>query len=282
MLGLAGATIPAALLRGDTGKADFTLRIGPVSVELAPKRIVRTTGYNGVSPGPMLRVREGQMVSIDVINETGSPNIVHWHGLTIPSAVDGSMEEGTPLVPARGQRRYSFTAAPSGTRWYHTHMMAGRKLDRATYTGEFGFFYIEPRNDPGRYDQEYFLALKEWDAFFTTAGSDEGLDVGYKYFSINDHGLGHGEPVRVKEGQRVLFHILNASATRQHRIGVAGHAFEVVALDGNPVPVKRKTDALELGPAERVDAVVEMNRPGVWVLGEADDHDRDNGMGIVD
>ena len=279
MLGLLGAG--ATVLAADAGKADFTLRIGPVAVELAPKHIVKTTGYNGISPGPLLRMREGQRVSIDVVNETGSANIVHWHGLTIPSEVDGSMEEGTPMVPAHGQRRYSFVAAPAGSRWYHTHIMAGRNLDRATYTGEFGFLYIEPHNDAGQYDLEVFLALKEWDAYFTTAGSDAGIDVGYKYFSINDHALGHGEPIRVKEGQRVLLHILNASATRHHRLGLAGHVFEVVALDGNPVPVRKKTDALELGPAERIDAVVEMNRPGVWVMGDSDDHDRNAGMGIV-
>jgi FtsP/CotA-like multicopper oxidase with cupredoxin domain len=290
VLGLLGAAaIPGAVLRSArvfaqepaAAKADFTLRIGPVSVELAPKRIVKTTGYNGTSPGRLLRMREGQMVSLDVFNETDAANLVHWHGLTVPSVMDGSMEEGTPTVPAHGQRRYSFIAAPAGTRWYHSHMPAGRNLKRAMYTGEFGFLYIEPRNDAGRYDQEMFLALKEWDPYMTTAGEDAGLDVGYKYFSINDRALGHGEPVRVKEGQRVLFRILNASATMHRRIGLAGHEFQVIAMDGNPVPVQKKTDALELGPAERIDAVVEMTRPGVWVLGDSKDHDREGGMGIV-
>jgi FtsP/CotA-like multicopper oxidase with cupredoxin domain len=290
VLGLLGtAAIPGAVLRSArafaqgpaAAKADFTLRIGSVSVELAPKRIVKTTGYNGTSPGQLLRMREGQMVSLDVFNETDAANLVHWHGLTIPSVMDGSMEEGTPTVPAHGQRRYSFIAAPAGTRWYHSHMPAGRNLKRAMYTGEFGFLYIEPRNDAGRYDQEMFLALKEWDPYMTTAGEDAGLDVGYKYFSINDRALGHGEPIRVKEGQRVLFRILNASATMHRRIGLAGHEFQVIAMDGNPVPVQKKTDALELGPAERIDAVVEMTRPGVWVLGDSKDHDREGGMGIV-
>ena len=185
------------------------------------------------------------------------------------------------MVPAHGQRRYSFTVAPAGTRWYHTHVSAGRNMKRATYTGEFGFLYIEPRNDAGRYDQEVFLALKEWDPYMTTAGEDSGLNVAYKYFSINDRSLGSGEPVRVKEGQRVLFRILNASATMQRRIGLAAHQFQVLAMDGNPVPVQKKTDALEFGPAERIDAVVEMNRPGVWVLGDSNDHDREHGLGIV-
>ncbi len=279
MLRLLATAIPAA--GAAVAEPDFTLRIAPVTVELAPKRVVKTTGYNGSSPGPLLRMREGQMVAIDVINETGSPNLVHWHGLHIPSQVDGSMEEETPMVPAHGKRRYSFNATPAGTRWYHTHTNAGRDLKRATYTGEFGFLFIEPAQNAAQYDQEIFLALKEWDPYLTTAGEDEGLDVGYKYFSINDRALGHGEPVRVKPGQRVLFRILNASATMHRRIGCAGHQFRVVALDGNPVPHPAATDALELGPAERVDAIVEMSRPGVWVLGDSNDHDREAGMGIV-
>jgi FtsP/CotA-like multicopper oxidase with cupredoxin domain len=60
-----------------------------------------------------------------------------------------------------------------------------------------------------------------------------------------------------------------------------GHRFQVIALDGNPVPTRATSDALELGPAERVDALVEMNRAGVWILGDANDHDRQAGMGVV-
>ena len=278
ILRLAAAAIPA--VRALAGNPDFSLRIGPVTVELAPKRTVKTTGYNGTSPGPLLRMREGQMVTLDVINDTDSANLVHWHGLHIPSEVDGSVEEGTPMVPAHGQSRYRFIAKPKGTRWYHNHTAARRDLRKGTYTGEFGFLYIEPRQDAGRYDQEVFLALKEWDPYLSTA-EEAGMDVGYKFFSINDRALGHGEPVRVKPAERVLFRILNASATMHRRIGLSGHRFQVLALDGNPVPAPRLTDALELGPAERIDALVEMNRPGVWVLGDTNDHDREAGMGIV-
>jgi FtsP/CotA-like multicopper oxidase with cupredoxin domain len=78
-----------------------------------------------------------------------------------------------------------------------------------------------------------------------------------------------------------MFRILNASATMLHRLALAGHKFEVVALDGNPVPTPRKVEVLELGSAERVDAIVTMNQPGVWILGEVDDHVRNAGMGVV-
>jgi FtsP/CotA-like multicopper oxidase with cupredoxin domain len=258
---------------------DYKLSIGPISVELAPKTIIKTTGYNGTAPGTLLRMKEGQRVTIEVTNQTAEPEIVHWHGLHIPSDVDGSFEEGTPLIPAHSTARYSFIPSPSGTRWYHTHVMAMRNLKRGAYTGQFGFIYIEPQTEPGAFDQEIFLALREWDPYFTTA--EDAMDVGYKYGSINGRALGFGEPIRVKQSQKVMLRILNASATMHRRIAFAGHSFTVVAMDGNPVPNPQSVACLELGPAERIDAVVEMNQPGVWILGATDDRDRKAGLGIV-
>ena len=263
-------------------KPDATLRISPVKLEIAPRKIIETIGYNGSVPGPMLRFREGQSVTIQVENETARPEMVHWHGLSIPSNVDGAMEEGTPFVPAHGARKYSFVPRPSGTRWYHSHGAAGRDLKRSTYTGQFGFLYIDPTNDPARYDAEVFLALHGWNGYLDASGDPDGtLDVTYKHFSVNSRALGHGEPIRVREGQRVLFRILNASATQTHQISFSGHKFTVVGLDGNAVPNPREVEILELGPAERINAVVTMNQPGVWVLGEVDEYIRHAGLGIV-
>ena len=76
--------------------ADYTLRIATGLVELAPEHIVSTTLYNGQFPGPLLRFKEGQRVTVDVHNDTDTPELVHWHGQMIPSDVDGAAEEGTP------------------------------------------------------------------------------------------------------------------------------------------------------------------------------------------
>ena len=266
--------------------ADFTLRIAPVSVEIAPKRIVKTTGYSGSFPGPVLRMTEGRPVTIDVFNDTAAPELTHWHGLWIPSDVDGAMEEGTPMIPPHGHSRYTFTPRPAGTRWYHSHVYAGRDLHRSTYSAQFGFLVVTPREDPARYDQEVLLALHGWNPFFTTMGDpssgDEGsLEVAYGALTVNSHALGGGEPIRVKEGQRVLFRILNANATQIHRLALPGHTFTIVALDGNAVASPRAVSVVELAPGERVDAIVEMRAPGVWILGEVDDKVRKNGLGVV-
>ncbi len=190
------------------------------------------------------------------------------------------MEEGSPMIPPGGMLRYSFTPRPAGFRWYHTHTFAGHNLKKGQYSGQFGCFYVEPKNDRGAYDQEIFLTLHDWNGYMG-GGSDASMDVGYDYATINGRMLGHADPIRVRQGQRVLFHILNASATVTHWLALPGHEFAVTAMDGNAVPVAARVLALRLAPAERIDAVVEMNRPGVWILGETHEDIRKAGMGIV-
>jgi len=290
-------------------KPDFTLHIGAGLVELAPEHIVSTTLYNGQFPGPLLRFKEGQRVVVDIFNDTDTPELVHWHGQWLPSDVDGASEEGSPFVPPHGMQQVSFVPRPSGFRFYHTHVGAGGDLNRGTYTGQAGPIYIEPKQDPGAYDREVFLVLKEFGPTFSRGGdmamdmlvgapdealkrmgtlADEtstrktkGFEVGYDLFSINGQMLGHSEPVRVKQGERVLFHVLNASATEIRSLALPGHTFKVVALDGNPVPNPADVPVLWLGTAERVSALVEMKNPGVWVMGDVADDDRQHGMGIV-
>ena len=281
-----GASSPSAREGGDAGR--FSLRIAPVKLELAPKQIVQTIGYNGSAPGPLLRVKEGQRVTVDVRNDSDVPELVHWHGFYVPSDVDGSMEEGTPIVAPGASRQYSFTAQPSGTRWYHTHAFAGKDLRRGLYSGQFGFFYIEPKNNPGHYDKEVFLAAHQWEPMFVSMQDirkgpprDNGLEVMYHAASFNDKALGSGEPIRVKTGERVLFHLLNASATDDVTLALPGHDFEVIAFDGNPVPNSRAVPVVTLAPAERIDVIVEMKQPGVWILGAVEDPMREMGMGVV-
>jgi FtsP/CotA-like multicopper oxidase with cupredoxin domain len=93
--------------------------------------------------------------------------------------------------------------------------------------------------------------------------------------------MGHGDPLRVKQGERVLFHVLNGSATEIRSLALPGHTFHVIALDGNPVPNPQSVPVLWLGTAERLSAIVEMNHPGIWILGDTFDDDRNHGMGIV-
>src|SRR5271156_5676854 len=296
----------------DQGAADYTLTIATTPVELAPNRILSVTTYNGQFPGPLLRFKEGQRVTIDVHNQTDTPEQLHWHGQFVSTEIDGAAEEGTPFIPPHGSRRISFAPKPSGFRFYHTHVRSGSDLSAGQYSGLVGPVYIEPKNHPGTYDREVFLTLKEFQPTLSRGGDmvmdflspaatvaslkeqgeskmkaslargmPHGYEVGYDSFTINGRMLGHGEPVRVKQGERVLFHVLNGSATEIRSLALPGHSFLVVAMDGNPLPRPVRVPGLWLGTAERISAIVEMNHPGVWILGDLDNDDRPHGMGIV-
>jgi FtsP/CotA-like multicopper oxidase with cupredoxin domain len=307
--GHAATALPA--IPASSGAADHTIRIGTSLVEFGPDTTISTKTYDGQFPGPLLRLTEGKRVVVDVHNDTDTPEQLHWHGQFVPADVDGVAEAGTPFIPARGMRRIVFTPGPAGFRFYHTHLTAGMDLSLGLYNGQAGPVYIEPRHEPGAYDREVFLTLKEFGAFLSRTempseflapttqiaelreaarqamlaalnrGLKQGYELAYNFFSINGRMLGHGEPIRVRTGERAMFHVLNASASEIRSLALPGHAFKVVALDGNPVPYQAEVPVLWLGPAERVSALVEMKQPGIWVLGDLMDEDRSRGMGIV-
>jgi FtsP/CotA-like multicopper oxidase with cupredoxin domain len=303
---------PDSFLPQSDVAADYFLTIATKPIELAQKRIVSVTTYNGQFPGPLLRFKEGQRVTVDVHNETDVPEQLHWHGQAIPPDVDGAAEEGSPFIPPHGSRRISFVPKPSGFRFYHTHVRAGSDLSRGQYGGLVGPVYIEPKDNSGNYDREVFLTMKEFEPTFSRGGDmdmdflspsatvrslkdigesymkaslakgmPKGYEVGYDAFTINGRMLGHGEPVHVKQGERVLFHILNGSAGEIRSLALPGHTFLVIAMDGNPLPKPVRVPGLWLGTAERISAIVEMTHPGVWIMGDLGDDDRHHGMGVV-
>jgi len=108
--------------------ADLWLEIAPLKLEIAPKKVIHTVAYNGGVPGPLIRWPEGKPITIDVVNRTDVPEIVHWHGLWIPADQDGAMEEGSPMIPPGASTRIAFTPEPDGFRWFHTHAFAGNDL----------------------------------------------------------------------------------------------------------------------------------------------------------
>jgi FtsP/CotA-like multicopper oxidase with cupredoxin domain len=301
----------AGLAQAETAAPGYKIYIRDSVVEIAPKRFISTVTYNGQFPGPLLRFKEGEPVTVAIFNDTETPEQLHWHGQKVGTEVDGAAEEGTPFIPAHGQRIISFTPNPAGMRFYHTHNRAAENLAAGQYGGQVGPVYIEPKDNPGRYDREIFLTLKEFEPTLSQGGDmaqdflaganvkeledsgeaamkaslakgkKHGFEVGYRSFTINGRMLGHGEPIRLKQGERVLLHVLNGSATEIRSLALPGHGFEVVALDGNPVPHRVKVPVLWLGTAERISAIVEMNHPGVWILGDLDNDDRRHGMGIV-
>jgi FtsP/CotA-like multicopper oxidase with cupredoxin domain len=272
--------------------ADHTLSIERCTIEISPGIFISTTAFNCSVPGPVLRLKEGVPVTIDVVNRTTRPDIVHWHGLHTDPQNDGAMEEGSTMIAPGRTFRYRLTPTPAGTRWYHTHNSAYSDLSIGTYAGEFGFLLVEGKDDSGHYDQEVLLSIHHWVPRFVPmadamqrqsanmpAGS--GSDVGYKYATINAHRLGAGEPIRVRQGRRVLFRILNASATENVTLALPGHEFQVIAMDGNPVPHPATVNTLHVAVGERIDCIVTMKQPGVWIFGSTLSEERAMGLGVV-
>ena len=323
-----GGMSPARTLASPTA----TLTIENTNWEVRPGLTVRTKTYGGKIPGPMLRVREGEYVTIAVRNTTRETQTVHWHGLIVSDRVDGTVDLGTPAVRPGGVQNYTFAVKPGGTRWYHSHFGEG------LFSGMFGPLIIDRNGEPGNYDREVILLLHEFKHSIPVTGmmmerrppgsptlsapamnmgammggSGSGMmsggkmggssmmggsgmmggdgmmgpnmlmrDATYAAYAINGKALGAGDPLRVKRGERVRFRIINASATKTHRMALPRHRFHVIELDGNPLPNARVIDAIELGPAERADAIVTMDQPGIWIFGSTQAEARGKGMGIV-
>jgi FtsP/CotA-like multicopper oxidase with cupredoxin domain len=107
-----GLTGNAQTPPNELGKADYTLRIGATPVEVAPGRILSSTTYNGQFPGPLLRFKEGQQVTIDIYNDTSTPEQLHWHGQAVSTDVDGASERRHSIRPcARKAPNYVYSPA---------------------------------------------------------------------------------------------------------------------------------------------------------------------------
>src|SRR4029078_5181585 len=124
---------------------------------------VQTTGYNGGVLGPLIRLKQGGPVTMDLINQTRQSEFIHFHRLAPSIISHRAEEEGSPVLAAGATRRITFTPMQAGNRWYHTHTMAMADLTKGSYSGPYRFLYVEPKTDPGRFDQEVFLAARHWE-----------------------------------------------------------------------------------------------------------------------
>jgi len=261
--------------------APIKLTIEPTQLEIGKGVVIPTTTYNGIVPGPLMRLNPHRKATIQVTNHSSRPELVHWHGLHIPGQVDGAMEEGSPMIAPGRTVTYEFLPGPRGTRWYHSHAMAGRDLSAAGYSGQFGFIDVHDDRFPATYDREVYLAVHHWNgALCDMSAPVSDQMVCYQHATFNGRLYADSEPLRVRHGERVRFRFVNASATQNTSISLPGHRFRIIALDGNPVPVQGIVQTIDLGVAERVDAIVEMSNPGVWMLGAVNNHERASGLAL--
>jgi FtsP/CotA-like multicopper oxidase with cupredoxin domain len=225
------------------GAKVFELTTAPVRWEVSPGQFVDAFAYNGQIPGPEIRVRTGDRVKVLLHNEMEQSTSIHFHGVTLPYAMDGVPYLTQPPVKKGETFAYEFTVTDRpGTHMYHSHHNATEQVQR----GLLGAFVVEPDVPNGEVDQTLVLG-------------DGPLG-----FTINGKGFPATQPVLAGLGDRVYVRFINAGQL-SHPMHLHGFHFEVVARDGRPTE-PYTVDTLSIGPGEIYDAVFTASSAGAWAF----------------
>lgn len=235
--------------RIEDGVKVFELTTSVIQWEVEPGIFREAWAYNEQVPGPEIRVVEGDRVRVIVHNELPESTSVHWHGQYMRGAneFDGvAFVTQDPIKPG-DSFTYEFTAEPAGSHMYHSHHNSTKQVAR----GLLGPLIVEPADPARRYDvdREYIIVLNDG-------------PLGY---TINGKSFPATEPIRAREGERILIRWMHEGALL-HPMHVHGLLYEVVARDGHPLPHPFYADTLTVMPGERWDTIIEANNPGTWLL----------------
>jgi manganese oxidase len=225
----------------------FRLTADIVEWEVEPGVRRTAWAYNGVVPGPEIRVTEGERVRVHITNNLDESTAIHWHGLIVPNDQDGVPFITQPPINPGTTYTYEFEAKPSGSHMYHSHHNAAQQVTM----GLLGAFIVEPK-DPkkyGEFDKEYTMILND----------------GPLGFTINGKGFPATQPLTAKRGEKILVRYMN-EGLMIHPMHLHGMPQLVVAKDGWPQPMPWMCDTLNIAPGERWDVIIEATEPGVWAF----------------
>ncbi len=257
-----GASLPWKLV---DGVKVYHLIAGPVLHQFAPGLEAECWGYNGRVHGPTLEAVEGDRVRIYVTNELGAPTTVHWHGLRLPSGMDGVGGLSQRVIRPGETFRYEFTLIQHGTFMYHSHH------DEMTQMalGMLGLFVVHPR-EPTRPppDRDYAFMLSEWKIVPGTRRPDPNEMTDFNVLTLNARVFPGTAPIVAKLGDRVRLRFGNLSAMDHHPIHLHGYNFQVVETDGGEIPEAGRwpeTSVLvPVGSTRTVEFVADA--PGDWAM----------------
>ncbi len=255
----------------------FHLVAEEVQREFAPGLIVNCWGYNGTTPGPTIEAVEGDRVRIYVTNKLKEPTTVHWHGILLPSGMDGvSGLSQAPIAPGK-TGIYEFVLKNPGTHMYHSH------FDEMTQIalGMMGFFIIHPKEEhkEERVDRDFCIMLHEWFIPIGARTPDPMVMLDFNYFTFNSTLWPKTEPLVVKKGEKVRIRFGNLSMD-SHPIHLHGYEFTVTALGAKRLKLYQQYDAVTInvpvGDTREIEFIADT--PGDWALHCHKSHHVMNGM----
>lgn len=235
--------------RLERGVKVFDLTCKKTKWETAPGQLTEAWTYNGMVPGPLIRVREGDRVRINVTNQLDESTVIHFHGLELPNAQDGVPFVTQPPIKPGDRFTYEFTVplGNHGSHMYHSHHNSTKQVS----LGLLGAFVVDPR-DPSaepHADQDHVLILND----------------GLNGYTLNGKGFPATEPIVARLGETVRIRFMN-EGMMFHPMHLHGMHMTVIAKDGWAVPAPWRCDTLNIGPGERWDVLVRCTNPGTWAF----------------
>ena len=231
----------------------YRLEAAEVEWEIAPGRKVRGYGFNGQVPGPVLEAKQGVPLEIEFTNRLPEPTVIHWHGLRIPAAMDGTEIVQRPVQPGE-TFTYRFTPPDAGTFWYHPHLNETEQLEKGLYAA-----LIVRAADELTFDDEKILV-------FDDLRVDRSGQIA-KFGGLMDRHNGREGNVRringtsepeltIAAGQIERWRIVNASSARYVRLSLGGLPFQIIGTDGGLIEAPVTVNEVLLAAADRVELVV--------------------------
>jgi FtsP/CotA-like multicopper oxidase with cupredoxin domain len=225
----------------------FDITVDAVQWEVEPGKRVEAWAYNGVVPGPQIRVTEGDRVRINVKNNLNESTAVHFHGVELVNDQDGVPFITQPPIKPGQTFTYEFTAPNAGSHMYHSHHNSAKQVGM----GLLGAFLIESREKRPIeiVDLDYVMILND----------------GFHGFTLNGKSFPATEPIVMKLGQKLRIRFMN-EGMMIHPMHLHGMHMTVIDKDGWPLPAPYRCDTLNIAPGERWDVIVNCNNPGTWAF----------------
>jgi FtsP/CotA-like multicopper oxidase with cupredoxin domain len=256
---------------------EFHLVAEPVVREIAPGMTAHLWGYNGQSPGPTIEAVEGEKVRIFVTNKLPEHTTVHWHGMLLPSGMDGVGGLTQPHIKPGRTFVYEFELKTSGTFMYHPH--ADEMVQMAM--GMMGLFIVHPR-DPKlhRVDRDFVFLIGAFDIDPGSYVPKVNTMTDFNLWAWNSRVFPGIDHLAVRQGDRVRVRMGNLSMTA-HPIHMHGYHFSVTCTDGGWVPESARwpetTIDVPVGAMRAFEFTADV--PGDWAFHCHKSHHTMNAMG---